>query len=252
VEQVLEYKHEALEQILSVELPMPKSTHLDTTAILVPSQVLHPILTGLSSYMKLQNCSELMTEQLEKAWSVYKSGESVLHDAVPCGSLQFKKPNLFGTSRKKDAVRGRSLTGEATVMVRVCSVCVLGVVGGGGDMYVFKVWVCIWWIKKRDSSIVSYISTSSHLHILPPPHHPSSSHPFTSASSLHFPHSPPTLSPLLPPSYHFSHPLNLLSPPTHPTLLPLHPPTPTLLPLHPLTPTLLPLHPPTPTYSGVH
>ena len=31
---MLEYKHEALEQILSVKLPMPKSTHLDTTAIL--------------------------------------------------------------------------------------------------------------------------------------------------------------------------------------------------------------------------
>ena len=102
---MLEYKHEALEQILSVKLPMPKSTHLDTTAILVSSQALHPILTGSSSYMKLQNCSELMTEQLEKAWSVYKCGESVLHDAVPRGSLQFKKPNLFRTSRKKDAVR---------------------------------------------------------------------------------------------------------------------------------------------------
>ena len=64
---------------------------------------------------------------LEKAWSIYESGESVLHDALPLGSLQFKKPNFFRTSQKKDAVRGRSLTGEVTVMVRVCSVCV----GGG-------------------------------------------------------------------------------------------------------------------------
>jgi len=104
---------------------VPKSTHLDTTAILVSSQALHPILTGSSLYMKLQNCSELMTEQLEKAWSVYESGESVLHDAVPRGSLQFKKPNLFRTSRKKGAVRGRSLTGEATVMVSVCDKCIV-------------------------------------------------------------------------------------------------------------------------------
>ena len=66
-----------------------------------------------------------------------REGESVLHDAAPHGSLQFKKPNLFRTSWKKDAVRGRSLTGEATVMVSVCSVCVWG---GGGCMYVFKVW----------------------------------------------------------------------------------------------------------------
>ena len=43
--------------------------------------------------------------------------ESVLHDAVPRGSLEFKIPYLFRTSWKKDAVRGRSLTGEATVMV---------------------------------------------------------------------------------------------------------------------------------------
>ena len=119
---MLEYKHESLEQILSTELPMPKSPHRDTTAMLALSQMLHPILSGRASYMKLQNC---MSEQLEKAWNFYESGESALHDASSRGSSQPRKAILFRTSRKKDAgLRGRSTTGEVAVMVSEC-VCVL-------------------------------------------------------------------------------------------------------------------------------
>ena len=75
---MLEYKHKTLEQILSVKLSVPNPTHHDTTSILVSSQVLlHPTHTGPSSYVKLQNCSDLMTEQLEKVWNIYENRESV-------------------------------------------------------------------------------------------------------------------------------------------------------------------------------
>ena len=127
---MLEYKHEALEQILSVELPMPKLPHQDTTAM---PEMLRPILSGGSSHILLQNCSELMSvsERLEKAWDVYESGESALHDASSRGSSQPRKAILFRTSRKKDAgLRGRSTTGEVAVMVSECVCCKYVYVGG--------------------------------------------------------------------------------------------------------------------------
>ena len=101
------------------------------------------------------------------------------------------------------------------------------------------------YFKKHDSSLVSYIATSSHLHILPPPHPPTFTpsllfSPLHLLISLHFfPHSP-------------SHPLTT-SPPTLPpyypsTLLPLHPPT-----HYPSThpPSSYPLSPPTTTTTSL-
>ena len=119
---MLEYKHEALEQILAVDLPMPKPNLRDPTAMLVSSQSLPPILKAKSSYAKLQHCAELMTEQLEKAWSVYESGETAQQEMLHSGSqsgVQLKKSAIFRTSRKKVA-RSKEMreAGEATVTVR--------------------------------------------------------------------------------------------------------------------------------------
>ena len=120
---MLEYKHEPLEQILSVDLPMPKGNLRDPAAMLVTSQSLPPILKAKSSYAKLQHCTELMTEQLERAWNVYESGEMAQQEALLHGGsqsgVQLKKSAIFRTSRKKVA-RSREMreAGEATVSVR--------------------------------------------------------------------------------------------------------------------------------------
>ena len=110
---MLEYKHEELEQILSVDFPMPKANLRDPTAMLVTSQSLPPN-QAKSSYTKLQHCTELMTKELEKAWNVYKSGEMAQQEALHGGSqtrIPVKMSTAFNTGHLKDI-------GETVVMVR--------------------------------------------------------------------------------------------------------------------------------------
>ena len=60
-------------------------------------------------------CSDLMSEQLEKACSVFESGESGLHDASSRGSPG--RPSCSGPVGRR---MRRSTTGEVAVMVSEC------------------------------------------------------------------------------------------------------------------------------------
>ncbi len=76
---MLEYKREALEQFLSIELPAPKTTstlvsEADQMGLAVSKQLAYSSMANLA-FSKLQNCRALLTEHLEKAWEDYETCE---------------------------------------------------------------------------------------------------------------------------------------------------------------------------------
>lgn len=94
---MLEYKRETLEQILSVELPTPKTpttlvSEADRMGLAVSKQLAYSSMANLA-YSKLQNCRELLTEHLTKAWDDYESGEQSL-PVVSC-LMHIKSVRLY-------------------------------------------------------------------------------------------------------------------------------------------------------------
>ena len=118
---MLEYKREQLEQILSTEFPPPLST-----ASVVRDTNKDNMGLGVSlsnpSYMKLQNCEDLNTDQLRKAWDVYLSGEKVVSTPdLSQRSSAGRSKSIFRKAAagvlRRDRDRGRSVNIENLVQV---------------------------------------------------------------------------------------------------------------------------------------